>query len=409
MVIMYITRFLEKEITKYLEKKEIIAITGARQCGKTTLLKHIYSKLAGANFIDFEDREKLELFETDIDGFIELHVRGAKYLFIDEFQYAKQGGKNLKYIYDSHPTKIFISGSSTSELSIHSIKYLVGRIFVFNLYPFSFLEYLSFREPDIFKKIYFNDKLSVPVSRKINRRLDEYLVYGGYPRVILSDDEEEKQTVLKNIYNTYFLKEIKEILGLKQDYRLSKLITALALQTGNIINYNELSSISGFKYKELMDYLNVLDKTFVTLTFKPFFTNRRVELVKAPKIFFLDNGFRNIAIKNFQPLAARTDHGSLRENFVASEIGKKENDLNFWRSKSKAEVDFIIQHAGERVPLEIKSKLTLPKVTRSFASFINKYKPDHGYIASEDLFENKKISDTEVHWIPLYKVPAVLS
>ena len=112
-----------------------------------------------------------------------------------------------------------------------------------------------------------------------------------------------------------------------------------------------------------MDYLNVLDKTFVTLTFKPFFTNRRVELVKAPKIFFLDNGFRNIAIKNFQPLAARTDHGSLRENFVASEIGKKENDLNFWRSKSKAEVDFIIQHAGDRVPLEIKSKLTLPKIT----------------------------------------------
>ncbi len=81
----------------------------------------------------------------------------------------------------------------------------------------------------------------------------------------------------------------------------------------------------------------------------------------------------------------------------------------FWRSKSKAEVDFIIQRAGDRVPLEIKLKLTLPKVTRSFASFINKYKPDHGYIASEDLFENKKISDTEVHWIPLYKVPAVLS
>jgi len=105
-------------------------------------------------------------------------------------------------------------------------------------------------------------------------------------------------------------------------------------------------------------------------------------------------------------LAARADHGTLRENFVASEISKKENDLNFWRSKSKAKVDFIIQRAGDRVPLEIKSKLT---PTRSCVNFINKYKPDHGYITSEDLFENKKTSDTDVHWVLLYKVPVVLS
>ena len=134
---MYIKRFLEDKIVKYLGKREILAVIGPRQCGKTTLLKHIFEKLDNALFLDFEDRQILELFNEDIDSFIDLYIKDHKYVFIDEFQYAREGGKNLKYIYDKERTKLIISGSSSSELSIHSIKYLVGRIFVFNLYPFS--------------------------------------------------------------------------------------------------------------------------------------------------------------------------------------------------------------------------------------------------------------------------------
>ena len=282
---MYIPRILEKELKKYLNKKEILAIVGPRQGGKTTLLKHIFKDLKGAHFLDFEDREILELFEQDIKGFIDLYVKDYNYLFIDEFQYAKDGGKQLKFIYDNHKTKIIISGSSVSGLSIHSIKYLVGRIFVFTLYPFSFEEYLAYKESDLYNSIYTKRKLSKQIIEKILPYFNEFCIYGGYPRVILAESKKEKETVLRNIYNTYFLKEIKEILNIQDDYKLSKLIKALALQIGNIMNYNELSEITGSSHKELLNHLNILEKTFISLRSSPYYTNKRTELIKSPKMF----------------------------------------------------------------------------------------------------------------------------
>jgi predicted AAA+ superfamily ATPase len=386
---MYVKRFLEEEIKKYLAKREIIAIVGPRQSGKTTLLKHIFDGLKNAKFLDFEDRETLELFNEDLRSFIDLYVKDYAYLFIDEFQYAKEGGKQLKYIYDNYKTKIIISGSSVSGLSIHGIKYLVGRIFVFNLYPFSFEEYLSYKEPRLYSEIYTKRKLSKPIIERITPQFDEFCIFGGYPRVVLTHDKKEKEIVLKNIYNTYFLKEIKEVLNLPDDYKLSKLIKALALQTGNIINYNELSEITGFNYKDLLKHMNVLEKTYICARSQPFHTNKRTELVKSPKIFFFDNGFRNIVLKNFQSTKNRPDKGQLYENFVASEIAKKDIEVKYWRTKSKAEVDFIIEKNGGVIPIEVKSGMTKPKLTKSFASFLEKYKPKNALMLSENLFAEK--------------------
>lgn len=385
---MYIERFLEREMRKYLHKKEIIAVVGPRQSGKTTLIKKLFAEVKNAVFLDFEDRETLELFNQDIKSFVELYVKKYDYVFIDEFQYAMDGGKQLKYIYDNYETKIIISGSSVSGLSINSIKYLVGRIFVFSLYPLSFEEFLNFKEPVLYKNIYTKRPLSKPVIDKIFPYFYEFCLFGGYPRVIITKDKKEKETVLKNIYNTYFLKEIKEILNLPEDYKLSRLLNSLALQIGNIVNYNEISGITGFKYADLLKYMNVLEKTFISITSKPFYTNKRTELVKAPKIFFLDNGFRNVVIKNFQPLENRQDKGPLYENFVASELLKSGFDVKYWRSKSKAEVDFVVEKNGKPTPIEIKSVLYEPKITKSFHSFVDRYKPKNCYVLSEKLWRD---------------------
>ncbi|MBU1199581.1 MAG: ATP-binding protein [Nanoarchaeota archaeon] len=397
---MYINRFLEKDLKKYLNKKEIVAVIGARQCGKTTLLKHIFKNLKNALFLDFEDRETLELFNHDIKSFIDLYVKKYNYLFIDEFQYATKGGKNLKYIYDNYKTKLIISGSSASALSIQSIKHLVGRIFVFNLYPFSFEEYLSYKEPAIYKDIYLKRKLTPQIIQKILPHFNEFCIFGGYPRIVLSKDKKEKQTVLRNIYNTYFLKEIKEILNLPDDYKLSKLIKALALQVGNIINYNELSDITGFKHNDLLEYMNILEKTFVCLRSTPYYTNKRTELVKAPKIFFLDNGFRNTVLKNFVPIKNRQDKGALYENFAASEIAKKGHELKYWRTKSKAEVDFVLEKESGIFPIEVKSGLKNPRFTKSFLSFLNKYKPEDALIVSEQISGRKN----KVRFRPIFSI-----
>ena len=172
-------------------------------------------------------------------------------------------------------------------------------------------------------------------------------------------------------------------------FPISKLINALALQIGNIINYHELSNISGFNYHDLLNYINILEKTFICIRSTPFYINKRTELVKAPKIFFLDNGFRNIILKNFQLIKNRIDKGALYENFIVSELIKKDLKIRYWRTKSKAEVDFVIEKHDRIIPVEIKSDLKEPMISKSFSSFINKYKPKKGLILSERLFEEK--------------------
>ena len=228
---MYYKRDLELKLEQYLKSPEIIAIFGPRQVGKTTLLKEFYKKVQNPIFLTFEDIELKVLFEEDIKSFVALYIEPYEHIFIDEFQYAKMGGKHLKYIYDTTDKKIFISGSSAMELSINAIKYLVGRIFVFNLYSFSFGEFLRVKDENL-HKLYLkaDEKISVPLSAKIYTYLDEYMTYGGYPRVILSKSNEEKKEVLKNLLSIYLLRDIKEIAKIADETKMYKLLKSLSLQ-----------------------------------------------------------------------------------------------------------------------------------------------------------------------------------
>jgi len=394
----YIKRDLEKDILKYIKSKEILAIVGSRRCGKTTLIENILKNQKGKiNELSFDDMKVLRLFEEDIDSFIEEHIQGYDFVFIDEIQYSKDSGKKLKYIYDKHWTKIIISGSSAAEISIQSLKYLVGRIFIFNLYPFSFREFLRAREKVLEK--YLNKKeISKIILERLNKHLEEYLIYGGYPRVVLSKTKEEKIKILKGVFNTYLLKEIKEILELSDDYKLIDLMKALALQVGNMINYSELSKLTGFSYLDLKKYLNILEKTFILKQVKPYFTNKRIEITKTPKVYFFDLGFRNIIIDNFQK--ERTDMGAIYENFIFSKLIVEGIDVKYWNTKSNAEVDFVVERKGELVPIEVKSKLINTKLTKSFRSFVEKYNCKKGYFLSLDYFGFLKEKNLKIDFLP---------
>jgi predicted AAA+ superfamily ATPase len=408
--VFYIPRELETAIELYRNSPEIIAIIGTRQCGKTTLMQHIMQGIKGKRvvFLDFEDRDELNLFTSDIKSFAKLHVEGKDFLFIDEFQYAAEGGKQLKYLYDHFPIKIIITGSSATELSIQSIRHLVGRIFVFTLHPFYFYEFLSYKEPNLAELIRTEPALSSVIIERTQPYYQEYLIYGGYPRVVLADSFQEKEVVLKNIFQTYLLKEIRQILNYRHDLKLEKLIRALAFQVSGICNYNELSGLTGLKYRELLEALDILTNTFVVSPARPYFTNKRLELVKSPKYYFIDNGFRNSAVKNFRPPAERSDRGALHENFIAAELLKKDIDLRYWRTKSKAEVDFIIDQGNQLVPLEVKTQLGGPRVSRSFRSFIDKYHPAQAIIASNTFFANDTLGETTLSFRPHWQVIADL-
>ncbi len=309
---MYISRILESKIKLYLNKPEFIAVIGPRQSGKTTMLKKIQAELKESIYLSFEDMKLLESFEEDISTFAKEYSK-FKYVFIDEFQYSKNGGKRLKYLFDFFPgTKIIISGSSALDLTINAVKYLAGRILVFNLFQLSFEEFLSYRDKslyNIFKKLIGNYSIKSfkaaseikPVSsRRVYDLLNEFLIWGGYPRVVISKTKEEKKEILRNIYNTYFIKDIRDVLGLIDDFKLSKLIKAISLQTGSIISYNELSQISGYDFLTLKKYLGILEKTFICKIVHPFSGNKRNELKKNPKVYFYDTGLRNYILDDFK-------------------------------------------------------------------------------------------------------------
>lgn len=406
----YIKRDIEEQMSPFFKLPQIIAIIGPRRSGKTTLLLHLKQQLKNSQYLSFEDQKILDIFDTDIDSFAKLYLENNKYLIIDEFHYSKKGGKNLKYLFDFFPNKkIIISGSSALELTVKAIKFLVGRVVVFQLLPFSFSEFLKVKNEKLYE--IYQDWNSLKANNKIinqwtalNDKFDdyvsEYMLFGGYPEVVTQNNKEIKKTLLTQIYSLYFLKEVKDILGLIDDYKLRQLIKALSLQIGNICQYNELAQLSSFSQPTVKKYLNFLEKSFIAFFIKPYFKNKRTELVKNPKVYFFDTGLRNSVLDNFLALDKRGDKGAIVENFVAQHL-ITDRPIFYWRTKSKAEVDFILEKEGEVIPVEIKSILNKPVITPSLASFVKKYEPKRGFVLSTNLWSVKKTEKTTINFLPI--------
>ena len=415
---MYIHRDLEKKIKPFLNRKEVLSIIGARQVGKTTFLKYLYPQLKkdkSVKFITFEDREELSLFNHNIKDFRDLY---SKYdtIIIDEFQYAEEGGQKLKYLFDTTNVKYLISGSSSLDLVFKTGQYMVGRMMTFTLWPFSFREYLSCKDKDLFNLLsnkipnilesgnlesgtFFGEEINL----KLRKLFEEYLVFGGYPEIVLAKKTEERKRILKSVLTNYLLKDISNLLKLATEDEIIFLAKALSARIGNLIEYKELSNIARLNYKNLIKHLEILKKTHIIDFIKPYFTNRRTELTKNPKVYFIDLGFRNSIISDFRNVEEREDLGSLVENYVFMCLKRVEDvgEIKFWRTKSKAEVDFIFQKDKTLIPIEVRYRNN-PGIGKSFYSFINKYSPSKGLILTKDLSATKKVNNTIVYFIPVY-------
>ncbi len=202
----------------------------------------------------------------------------------------------------------------------------------------------------------------------------------------------------------YLLKDIGSLLRLATEEELITLVRFLATQVGNLVNYKELSDVSGLPYKNLLKHLNILKQTYIIDLIKPYFTNKRTELSKNPKVYFIDLGLRNLALLDFKPLDLRNDAGSLAKNYVFNSLKRRAvsfEGLHFWRTKSKAEVDFVIASGQRIIPIEVRYSKA-PTIGKSLYSFINKFLPSEAYVLTKDKVGEEKIKSCRLKFIPVY-------
>ena len=430
---MIIQRDLLEKIKPFLNRQEYISITGPRQTGKTTFLGLLKDCLVNDLKVDkgavhnvtFEDRKLLIQFEAEPVSFVRSYCPLApgkiQYLMIDEFQYAEEGGQKLKLIYDTmKDIKIIITGSSSLDIKAQVGKYMVGRILAFNIYPFSFGEFLRAKDARA-ERIYrqktaeviawlFEDREAArekgedAFAGELNSHYEEFCVWGGYPAVVLCADRNERHKVLNDLYSNYILKDIKGLLELATEKELLSLSRILAAQAGSLVSYQGLSQATGLDYRQLKKHLNILQETFITGEIRPFFRNRQKELTKNPKIYFLDPGFRNNLMENMNGLEKRPDSGAVAENAVFIRLNGLRGDgdrINFWRTKAGAEVDFIFHLKGKEIPVEVKfSRFEGAKISRSYASFISSYDPAKGIILTKNYRGLEKRGSTEIAFVP---------
>lgn len=422
----FVKRELYPQILTWLKEREIVAIAGPRQAGKTTLLLKLKEELREQNqnvvLLNFEDSEILKSFTRSPREFIELYAKKDRktYFLLDEFQYIKGAGKILKLLFDEYPEiKFVITGSSS--LKIRQIaSFLVGRIVFFHLYPFSFAEYLSYKDETTYQLwLRFNQSLkgflvgrveplpSLLLEGRLSKALEDYLIFGGYPAIATSDQSKRKER-LQSLVETYIEKDIVKFLQIGNYLEFRDFTSLLASRIGNLINYSSLGQDAALSYREVKKFLGALEKTFAVQRVAPYFTNKASEIKKSPKVYFIDLGLRNCLIDDFRSLVLRPDKGSLVENFVCQNLlyRRETRGLNFWRTRQGAEVDFILKSRGELIPMEVKYQtFASPGLSRSFKNFL-KLHPEvtKGIVLTKDFVGTAQFGKTRILFLPIYFV-----
>lgn len=422
-------------LKKQLSQDNIIVIVGSRQVGKTSLLTLLYEEIRDRPkvYFDLEDIQLLnELNELKFDDFQSYLQEktgfplGKKvFVFIDEIQYLNNPSSFLKYVFDHFKgVKLIVSGSSSLEIKKKFSDRLTGRKYLYTLYPLSFSEFLDFKQEKFAIRDEVNLKQIIRKPRKIteaerkrlkwhgqklNKLLEEFILYGGYPRSVLINNKEQKIEVLKEIQATYVRKDIKDLAEIENIKSYNGLIEVLASQSANLLNVDELASTLTANRRTIERYLFLLENTFIINLLKPFFTNKRKEITKMPKVFLKDTGLRNMLIRSFAPLERRPDKGTLVENFVYTELKKNLaslEELYFWRTQTKAEVDFVIRGEKQRlIPVEVKyKKMPSPQIPSGLRSFISTYKPKIAFVITSDLLSQQKVNKTSVYFLPAFLI-----
>jgi len=384
---MYFKREIEDSVLDYLATDEILVVIGARQSGKTTLLRKIQEILDEKGdisfFVNLENPKYLSKLDEDYENLFEIiGNRGNQraFVFIDEVQYLKAPSNFLKYIFDEYKGKIklIVSGSSAFYIDQKFKDSLAGRKRLFELNLLNFREFLCFKGFEDIRhlfirsdKVFQERNISLVDINQVKHLLGEFIKFGAYPGVVLEKTENGKKNLLEELFNSYLARDV-EVEGVRNKTKFYTLTRIIAEQVGSLFNSSELANTLGISVTAIENYIYILEKSFQIKRIRPFYKNIRKELTKMPKIYFLDTGIRNVVLDDYGSLENRIDRGPYFENFVFKLLHDKRSvkTINFWRTQEKHEIDFIVNRK-----IAIETKFNARSFQKSkYCQFTNNYK-----------------------------------
>jgi uncharacterized protein len=331
-------RFYTNKLDTLIKSGKVLVIYGPRRVGKTTLVQKYLNSYQGKVYQSSGDDAQLrDILETQEFSKIVPYFKDYDLVFIDEAQRIEEVGYSLKILIDQIPNlKIIATGSSSFDLADKIGEPLVGRQKIIKLFPLSAME---LREN--FGGMY------------LKQNLENFLIYGSYPEVIVADNFQEKVDYLRQIRDSYLFKDILELYDIRNSKKILDLLRLIAFQIGQEVSLHELGKQLELSKNTVERYLDLLEKSFVLINVRGFSRNLRKEIVKTSRYYFFDNGVRNAVISNFNMIKQRDDIGQLWENYLFIERIKKNSYLNkdvnsyFWRTYEQQEIDLVEERSGE--------------------------------------------------------------
>ena len=370
---MEIPRQMLSVLASRVDYSKVILLLGARQVGKTTLIRQLASSIEGGYLYLNGDEPSVqaELRNASL-SFLQSYIGQAKVIVIDEAQRIQNIGLTLKLMVDNIPDRqLLVTGSSALELADTINEPLTGRKWEYRLFPISWQE--------------LTDAESLSKSLP---RLEDLLVYGMYPEVLTKPGDEKE--VLNNLASSYLYKDLLSFGGIRKPELLGKILQALALQLGSEVSLNEVSRTVQADKNTVGQYIDLLEKAFIIFRLLPFARNLRGEISTNRKIYFYDNGIRNAIIGNYSRATLRNDLGALWENFLISERMKLlgyngfYGHTYFWRTRDQKEIDYLEEIDGKLYAYEFKWN---PSAKATFANaFLETYKPAETKAIHKDNF-----------------------
>lgn len=352
---MFYPRKIYPELKKHLKNRQITVITGMRRSGKTTLVKHLLSEIDSENkiYIDLQRLDNRELFsQKNYDNIVlELGRRGLDsqkkvYVALDEIQLIPESAGALKYLYDHRDIKFIVTGSSSYYLKNLFTESLAGRKKIFELFPLDFGEFLVFKNVAFKEESFFDSEFSGAEYERLRAYYEEYIEFGGFPEVVLTEIEADKKDILSDIISSYVNIDIKSLADFRKDKNIYNLIKMLAGRAGARLDYAKLSRLVGVSRHTVSNYVDFFEKTYLIARASVFTKNPDREIVKAQKIYFSDNGILNIL--------ADLNGGAKFENAVFCQLRHK-GDIRYYSTKSGREIDFVLSGSAA---LEVKETPT---------------------------------------------------